>query len=209
MTPRPRELAGLIVLGLLLEHPRHPYELQRICRERHHPLAGGLYHAINRLNKAGFVEACESQREGRRPERTVYRITGEGREEFFGNLGELLTDAPADHTATTTALSMIVHLPPSDAARLLGVRRTLLEGRIAALDAQQRLVAEHAHRVCGLELEHLSQVWRAELTWLRSVLTDIERGDLDWNPEAVREDPGVLRAGAPKLRAVPTERSRS
>jgi DNA-binding PadR family transcriptional regulator len=207
MAPIPRELAGLIVLGLLLEGPRHPYELQRISRERHHPLTGGLYHAINRLNRAGFVEAGESHREGRRPERTVYRITDEGREEFFGVLGELLTGEPDGHPPTTTALSLIVHLPPADAARLLSVRATLLEGRIAALDAQQRLVAEHAHRVCGLELEHLRHVWQAELTWLRSLLADIEHGDLGWDPVAVRENPGVLQTGSPRLRAVPTERS--
>ncbi|MGW0520081.1 PadR family transcriptional regulator [Crossiella sp. NPDC003009] len=202
-----REFAGLIALSLLLEGPRHPYELRRICQERQQPWSGSLYHAINWLSRAGFVEPVESQREGRRPERTVYRITPEGQEEFFGALGELLTSEPTDCSATTTAVSLLVHLPPAQAARLLSVRASLLEGKLAGLDAQLRLVAEHTHRVCGLELEHLRAVWRAELDWLRSVLASLGRGELDWDPVAVRDDPEVLRHSLRNLHVVPTERS--
>src|SRR5690242_14900046 len=73
-----RNLWALTVLCLLRERPMHPYEMQRLIRERHKDefldlKRGSLYHAMERLQAAGLVEPMETFREGRRPERTVYR----------------------------------------------------------------------------------------------------------------------------------------
>ncbi|MCO1575242.1 hypothetical protein M8C13_05650 [Crossiella sp. SN42] len=120
---------------------------------------------------------CKSQREARRAERTVYRVTPEGKEEFSGTLGELLTSESIDCSATMTAASLLVHLPSPQ-------------------------VAEQTHRVCVLEFRHLRAVERTELT-------SLDRGELDWDPLAVREDPEVLRHSPPRHPpVVPTARSR-
>ena len=79
-----------------------------------------MYHAIDRLAKAGLVEAGEPTREGRRPERTVYAITESGREELEAWLTDLL--AVPDHddpVAYTAALSLIAYLPPETATAAL------------------------------------------------------------------------------------------
>ena len=91
-----RNLWCLTVLCLLREGPRHPYEMQRLIRERHKDdflqlKPGSLYHAIERLAKAGLIEEMETSREGRRPERTVYRLTECGDVEALAWLRGLLS----------------------------------------------------------------------------------------------------------------------
>ncbi len=86
---------GPAVLDLLPERPMHPDEIgetitQRRVNEIVKVRGGSLYHAVERLPRAGLIEAVETERRGRRPEGTVYRITEPGREEFVGWLEEAL-----------------------------------------------------------------------------------------------------------------------
>src|SRR5690348_12224919 len=94
--PFVRTLWSLAVLGLLRERPMHPYEMQRQLHLRHTDQLmglkrGSLYHAIRELEQAGFIEPVETSREGRWPERTVYRATPEADEELVIWLRELLS----------------------------------------------------------------------------------------------------------------------
>ena len=66
----------LMVLVLLAEAPMHPYEMQRLMQWRGKDQVvrvqrGSLYPAVERLMRAGLIEPLETEREGRRPERTV------------------------------------------------------------------------------------------------------------------------------------------
>jgi len=68
----PRAALALAVMNLLLERPMHPYEIQRLLRQRHKDellvlKRGSLYHAINRLLQAGLIETVSTGRAGRRP----------------------------------------------------------------------------------------------------------------------------------------------
>src|ERR1700686_2938805 len=92
---RPTPLT-LAVLELLHEQPMHPYEIRQHVMERGldeviklNP--GSLYATVERLARDGLIEPMETSREGRRPERTVYKITPEGLEEFFAGLREILS----------------------------------------------------------------------------------------------------------------------
>src|SRR5438067_7376141 len=92
-----RNLWSLTVLCLLRVRPMHPYEMQRLIREWKKDdfldlKRGSLYHAIERLRAAGLIEVVETSREGRRPERTVYRITAGGEQEMLAWLRELLAN---------------------------------------------------------------------------------------------------------------------
>src|SRR5450432_1850226 len=74
----------LAVLAFLREGPMHPYEIQRLLKERHKDelldlKRGSLYHAINRLLKLGLIQPVGTERDGLRPERTTYRATAAGR----------------------------------------------------------------------------------------------------------------------------------
>src|SRR2546421_4806923 len=91
-----RSAWALVILALLFEQPMHPYEIRRLVRQRGKGdlvdlRPGSLYRTIERLERVGLVETVETQREGRFPERTVYRLTDNGREELEEWLRELVS----------------------------------------------------------------------------------------------------------------------
>src|SRR6201982_3775509 len=84
--PLPRTPVALSVLSLLNERSMHPYEMRSLMRERRHDRAfrireSSVYDTVARLAERGFIEPVEVNREGRRPERTVYAISEAGRDE--------------------------------------------------------------------------------------------------------------------------------
>jgi DNA-binding PadR family transcriptional regulator len=136
---------ALSVLALLSEGPQHPYELQRTLHQRRKDFADGklraLYHAVDRLAHARLIEPVETSRDGRRPERTVYRITPEGRDEMAVRLTDLLETPPAEAAPFGIALSFLAYVSPRAAVEALQQRALLLEGQIAALDAGLQTLA--------------------------------------------------------------------
>ncbi|MCD7035885.1 PadR family transcriptional regulator [Metabacillus sp. GX 13764] len=77
----------LVILGLLLEGDKHPYEVQQIIHDRQmqHYIklaSGSLYYAFETLEQKQFVKVVDVIRDNSRPERTVYSITDSGRREF-------------------------------------------------------------------------------------------------------------------------------
>src|SRR6266851_3504262 len=138
-SPRPRRrrqhartLWSLAVLSLLRERDMHPYEMQRQMHIRHTDelLAlkrGSLYHAINQLQRDGLIEPVETSRAGRWPERTVYRVTPDGRDELVTWLRDLLATHVREPSQFMAAMAHVSHLTPSDAQQQLQLRAVNLE----------------------------------------------------------------------------------
>src|SRR5215469_11116173 len=98
-----KNLWSLTVLVFLRLKPMHPYELQSVIKLTHKEdflqlKPGSLYNSIERLLEAELIEVAETTRAGRRPERTVYRITRAGRQEMTNWLRELLEKPGPDTT---------------------------------------------------------------------------------------------------------------
>lgn len=182
-----RDLTALTVLALLLSAPRHPYEMHRLIIDTHKEFVTGLprslYHAVGRLERDGLVEAAETSRDGRRPERTVYRITEEGRAELTSRVRRLVERPDPDTTLFTAALSFVGVLPANDAAQALGGRAAALEGAVTAMEAHLGVLRGQLPRVLSLELEYEHSRLTAELAWVRSVLADLAGGELGWSDD--------------------------
>lgn len=67
---------------------------------------------VAQLVKARFIVATEPTREGQRPERTVYELTGEGRAELRDWLRELVEEPRHEYPHFVAALPLIGALPP-------------------------------------------------------------------------------------------------
>lgn len=182
-----RDVIALTVLALLTEQPRHPYDMQRLMRERHKDFAIGkarsFYDAVARLLRDGLIESLETSREGKRPERTIYRITDEGREEFVTWLTDLLSRPVTEYPVFTVAVNFLPCLTPAAVARALQERAVALEAGLAGLDAGLRALQEQLAlpRLVLLEHEHTRALHRAELAWVRTVIDDIQSGRLTWD----------------------------
>jgi DNA-binding PadR family transcriptional regulator len=172
---------------MLVEQPRHPYEIQRLIRERHKDFAAGnpraLYHAVDMLAKAGAIEPAETSREGKRPERTVYRITDEGREELRSWLAELIESPRSEYPEFTAALSFLGCLEIEEAIGALHGREVVLAGQIASIDAALKLIQERRPlpRLLLVEVEFTRAMRQAELAWVQALIDDMRSGRLTWN----------------------------
>ncbi len=180
---------ALAVLAQLEERPMHPYEMASTMRERgqEHSIKlnfGSLYTVVESLQRADYITAQETVREGRRPERTVYEITGAGRVELYDWLCELLGEPAKEYPRFMAGLSLMGALPPAKGIAVLEQR----ERRLAELVKQHR--AELAGWLAGssgtppiprvflIEGEYELAMREAELHWLRGLLREIKAGTL-------------------------------
>jgi DNA-binding PadR family transcriptional regulator len=176
---------ALAVLITLHERPMHPYEVSTVLRARtqHESVRlnfGSLYAVVAALEKRGFVVAHETVREGRLPERTVYRLTASGRHEAREWLTALISTPVNDYPAFGAGLSFLPALPPRDVAALLRERANQLElARTAARDAREANVREHVPRLIWVEDEYRAALLETELAYVHRLVAEIETGSLD------------------------------
>src|SRR5258708_23918948 len=138
-----RSPGALAILSLLFERDMPPYELRRLVRERGKDdmvdlRPGSLYRTIERLERAGLVEPVETTREGRFPERTVYRITEHGREELEEWMRVLLSTPMKDYPQFLQAVSVLPILEADDARLQLEGRLLRLEREIVSIETTMR-----------------------------------------------------------------------
>ena len=180
----------IAVLALLREAPMHPYQMQRLLKDRHKDeiltlKRGSLYHAIGRLERSGLIEVETTGREGRRPERTTYRITPAGAEMLMGTLRRIIGILRQETPEFMAALSFMVHLDPNEAGAKLGERCQALQGKIESLTAGLERASSFVQRINLVESEYLLALLTAELTWVRNLEEDVRTGKLTWNAEAM------------------------
>ncbi len=191
----PRTPLALAVMNLLAEAPMHPYEMKSKMKERGHDqvirLKGGsIYDTVERLEAGGFIQAQETSREGRRPERTVYAITETGREEIMAWLRELLARPVNEYPQFGAALAFFAALDKDEVVRLLKLRTALLEGQAAGEEKQLKTFIEMGlPRLFLVEGEYALAMKRAEVDWVRKLIVDIEGGRL-WITKEQMKDVG-------------------
>lgn len=179
MPPRQFARTPLVVaiLRLVQERPMHPYELQRVIRDRYLDSVvklprGSLYHTIGRLEKAGLLEAVETERPGRRPERTIYRVTELGAERLETSLRELLgTPEWPPYPPFAVGLAFLDSLEPDEARAELERRKVELEVLMAAYDAVER----HAGRTRAelIPHEYLQAMRKAEMAYIEKLIDEL------------------------------------
>jgi DNA-binding PadR family transcriptional regulator len=174
-------LLALAVLAALTQRPMHPYEIATTLRgwgkDQDMELKwGSFYTVVRNLDKHGLIAAVESTREGRRPERTVYRLTDAGRAELVDWTRELISTPVAERPRFRAGLSVLAVLHPDEAVELLRRRLALLEEGIAAeRDALERHTRT-IPRLFLVEEEYGLALQEAEAAWIRSLLAELTSG---------------------------------
>jgi DNA-binding PadR family transcriptional regulator len=174
---------ALAVLACLYERPMHPYEIATTLRTRNKDESiklnyGSLYSVVDALHRGGLIETQETTREGRRPERTVYRVTDDGIHELLDWLGELLSTPAKEYAQFEAGLSFLPVVSPTEAAALLRARVTRLDMELTGRRSVHSRLDEHIPRLFSVEYEYKTMLLDAELTWLRTLVDDIESGAL-------------------------------
>jgi DNA-binding PadR family transcriptional regulator len=176
----------LAVLALLRERSMHPYEMQRLLRERRKDellvlKRGSLYHAIQRLARAELIQSVKTGRNGRRPERTTYRVSSQGRAELIRQLRGIVAVPQRESSEFMAGMSFVIHLDPRDALGQLVQREERLVKQIDELRKSMESALARVTRINLLESEYLLAMQKAELQWIRGVVKQLRDGTLKWD----------------------------
>jgi len=184
--PTPLTPLAVAVASLLDERPMHPYEMAHAMRQRYMQEAvklnfGSLYHTIELMLRGGLIEATGTGRDGRRPERTVYRLTEAGGGQFKARLRELLAEPAKEYSAVEAGLAFMHHLSAEEAVALLRERMAAQEKCIGETQRVLGMLARGGlSRLCIVEVEHAQALRRAEIDWMKGLVEEIETGRLEW-----------------------------
>jgi DNA-binding PadR family transcriptional regulator len=176
---------ALAVLVCLLERPMHPYEVATTLRQRVKQRSvrlnyGALYRVVESLAKRGLIEPKETGRAGRLPERTIYELTDAGRVEINDWLAEIISTPTVEYPQFVAGLSFLAALPPEQVVGLLQQRLTHLTLEGAQSAAVREVVQKKGlPRLLWIEEEYRDRVRAAEMDYVRTLLRDIDGGDLE------------------------------
>jgi DNA-binding PadR family transcriptional regulator len=186
--PEPEAIStlALSILELLDEEPMHPYEMASKMRARHHDEFirlnfGTLYHTVEVLGRSGWILPVEREKEGRRPERTIYKLTDSGRDALTRTLADLLRQPRREYPHFAAGLMFMHHLKASEASAHLKERAVALDGTVAKLDMVLReLRGRGLGRLALVELEHKIAMLDSERKWVLGLAQEIDEGRLEW-----------------------------
>jgi DNA-binding PadR family transcriptional regulator len=158
----------LLLLGLLRNQEMHGYQINEFIDEQMAFCVdlkrSTAYYILDKFCRDGLVTE-ETEREGNRPERRVYRITPAGEERFQALLRETLADYTPPTYAIDIGVMFLRQLGEAEAAALLATRREAMLAHRASLLALRDVMPPN-HVVL---IEHHVLQLDAELTWLDRV----------------------------------------
>lgn len=154
--------------------PMHGHQIRRAAQIDHLDLwtdvkPGSLYGALQRMDAEGLVRQVRTEQEGRRPPRTVYEITEEGRHELELLRAATLREARLIPDPIDLALGHVHGMSEDTARAALEVRQASLTHQLQSmlhvrteaepfLSAMEKQIFEHTIRRLRLEQEWLGEV---------------------------------------------------
>jgi DNA-binding PadR family transcriptional regulator len=173
----------LAILGLLMERDMHPYEIRQTMKDRnmHRTMRlqdGSLYYAVDQLRKEDCIEVVEVVKEASRPDKTIYRITAKGREQFQELLLQQFREKKVIQHPLYVALPFAAHGDQSRIAEALETKLAEAEQRVR--DARA-VYEEHASFVPKAVLHLMAGYYshsKVEVSMLRRLLQDAREGRL-------------------------------
>ncbi|MGB6246685.1 PadR family transcriptional regulator [Gordonia sp. (in: high G+C Gram-positive bacteria)] len=204
MSTKPVKLTplGVMVLALLREGDMHPYEMVRLLKQRRDDRMvsvtnGTLYHTVDRLHQQELLAEVGVDREGNRPERTTYTLTGAGRDAVVDWVRTELPDI--DRPARfRVALAEAHNLGRDEVIDLLTRRREALTADLAAHRAGLANAAtRHVQEQFLVEVERQSHLLHADLTWTDGFLARLADPAYRWGVAACTPDQHVTDQHAP------------
>lgn len=162
----------LLILGLLAEAPLHGHQIRRAAEQSGIEQWGGvkvgaLYGMLHRLADEGLIEPVRVEQEGRRPQRTVYAITEDGRQELAIHRERALTQPVLHSTTVEAALKWSAGLDHGALDGRLSRRRAALAQALNELVANRELHQGEGHlsaaSLAGYRRSELHL--EAELAW--------------------------------------------
>lgn len=173
----------LVILGLLLEGEKHPYEVQHIMKERQMNCyikyaKGSLYYAFEQLEKQDAIAVTHIVRDTSRPDKTIYHITEKGKELFHTLVLEQIQAKNHIYKPIYAGLSFS-HF--SDNQRIVPILKKKIEETQTFITTMQNIYINNKTSIPRAQLYILENVIdhaSVEFRWLKKLYKDALEGKL-------------------------------
>lgn len=159
-----------ILLGLLKESPKHPYQIKKEIKNFISPFTGvridSVYYPLKKMESKGLVEKLMQHRK-KTIYRYIYKLTSKGEKEFLKSLNKSFLDFRRPRFSLNVCLYFLKHLKPSTVKLRLKGRIFLLKKLLQELKKSiSNLNKEKNSYLKVIILKHDYQMVRTELKFL-------------------------------------------
>lgn len=163
----------LVILGLLLDKPRHGYEIRKQINEFLTYFAGleyeSIYYSLRSLERKGLVNKQVSASRNR-PDKFIYALTDQGKERFKALLDRSFLHIQRPYFGIDISLFFLPHLKSEDARRKLRARLRILKRiELALSQAQPTFRTQKPAHLLAI-LEHNLELIKAEIAFIASLI---------------------------------------
>ena len=170
--------AELAVLSLIVECPRHGYEIENVIevrgmREWTEIGFSSIYYLLKKLERQGWIEAHLEPAAGRGPTRTVYQATPAGAGAFRAGVLEALSMPRRAYPSLVLGLACLPGVPHGRAVDALRRYRDALSERLTHVGGRQDVQQPLPYFVVAT-FEYSLAMLRAELAWIEEFIQQME-----------------------------------
>jgi DNA-binding PadR family transcriptional regulator len=207
-------MTRLLVLGVVkLFQPVHGYEVRREliswrAQEWASVQPGSIYNALKTLTRDGLLEVASTDQVGGRPERTTYRLTTAGVEEFRTLLREEWWTVRPPIDPLMAAISFLSEISRAEAIAALEHRTAQIHGMVRGMDFA---IAAHDGTESPYHVREMMRLMNArvsaELAWSHQFMERLRKreyataDDPPWEPPPARPAPPARPTRAARKRA--------
>ena len=166
----------MLFLGLLMDGPKHGYEIKRRIEEELFPFIGlkikSIYYPLKKMEKLGLVTK-DTGREGKWPEKFIYEITSKGKKIFQHLITESFISIERPYFSVDLALYFLPFVDKKIAPRRLKARVIFLkriERGLENLKKNQKDKTGHLYII----LEHELDLVSAEIKSISRLIKTLE-----------------------------------
>jgi DNA-binding PadR family transcriptional regulator len=215
----------LLVLGVVrIFQPVHGYEVRRElitwrAQEWASVQPGSIYNALKTLTRDGFLEVVGTDQVGGRPERTSYRLTSAGEEEFRILLREEWWTVRTPIDPLMAAISFIGYVSRAEAIAALEHRMTQIVGMVHGVEFG---IESHDGIDSPFHVREMMRLLNArvlsEVEWAKQFIARLRNGeyttadDPPWEPASAAERHAATKSSQKAFGSgpdKPTPRSRN
>jgi Predicted transcriptional regulators len=179
----------LLILGLLMERDRHPYDIRQTIKQRNWNECfrlrdGSLYYAVDQLRDHGQIEAAEivAVPGENRPDKTIYRITESGKAVFDKLLYEQLNQVSYPQHPMFLTLPFIRYGSQEQVEQLLLKQLAACEERVKRMEAILSFKGKYLPNGSQMMIKGIKKFGETEREWLLELLEQTRSGSLLQGP---------------------------
>lgn len=180
--------AELAILSLVVETPRHGYEIERVIEDRGmrdwtEIGFSSIYYVLKKLERNGWVESRIEQDQARGPARKVYHVTQDGLDAWHDATLEALSQPMQRYSSFLLGLSNLPGLAHEEAITALRHYAEHLAKQLERVRARSQELAPMPYFLAAM-FDHSVAVIEAELAWARRFILQLEVRSREAVPQA-------------------------